>query len=156
MVEIVLGWSLIVVGMIGCVVPMIPGPPIAFCALLVAKAMGDSSAPSLAVLLSAFAVVVVVTVLDFVVPALGAKRFHCSRSGMIGCFIGTIAGLFFLPLGVIVGPFLGALIGEVVTGKDFGASLWGATGALIGFVFGVIIKLVGCGYVAYCFYQAVA
>lgn len=156
MIEIVLGWSLIVVGMIGCVVPMIPGPPIAFCALLVAKAMGDSSAPSLAVLLSAFAVVVVVTVLDFVVPALGAKRFHCSRSGMIGCFIGTIAGLFFLPLGVIVGPFLGALIGEVVTGKDFGASLWGATGALIGFVFGVIIKLIGCGYVAYCFYQAVA
>ena len=100
-------------------------------------------------------ITITVTVLDYVVPAIGAKRFNCSRLGTIGCVIGTVVGLFFLPFGVIVGPFFGALIGESVSGKNLGQASVGAIGALVGFLFGVIIKLACCGYIAYCFYNAV-
>lgn len=111
------GWLLIAIGICGCVIPLIPGPPIAFIALLFAKIIGDHILPSRATLLLAAAITIVVTVLDYVVPAIGARRFNCSRLGTIGCVIGTLVGLFFLPLGVIVGPFFGALIGESVSGK---------------------------------------
>lgn len=150
-----IGWLLIAVGICGCVIPLIPGPPIAYVALLVAKAIGDHAVPSHTTLLFAAAVTIVVTVLDYVVPAIGAKRFDCSRLGTIGCVVGTVAGLFFLPFGVIVGPFFGALIGESVSGKNLGQASFGAFGALVGFLFGVIIKLACCGYIAYCFHSAV-
>ena len=149
------GWLLIAIGICGCVIPLIPGPPIAFIALLFAKIIGDHILPSRATLLLAAAITIVVTVLDYVVPAIGARRFNCSRLGTIGCVIGTLVGLFFLPLGVIVGPFFGALIGESVSGKNLGQASFGAIGALVGFLFGVIIKLACCGYIAYCFYNAV-
>ena len=149
------GWLLIAIGICGCVIPLIPGPPIAFVALLVAKALGDHILPSRVTLLLAATITIVVTVLDYVVPAIGARRFNCSRLGTIGCVVGTIVGLFFLPFGVIVGPFFGALIGESVSGKNLGQASLGAIGALVGFLFGVIIKLACCGYIAYCFYNAV-
>lgn len=149
------GWLLIAIGICGCVIPLIPGPPIAFIALLFAKIIGDHILPSRATLLLAAAITIVVTVLDYVVPAIGARRFNCSRLGTIGCVVGIIVGLFFLPFGVIVGPFFGALIGESVSGKNLGQASFGAIGALVGFLFGVIIKLACCGYIAYCFYNAV-
>lgn len=129
------GWLLIAIGICGCVIPLIPGPPIAFIALLFAKIIGDHILPSRATLLLAAAITIVVTVLDYVVPAIGARRFNCSRLGTIGCVVGTIVGLFFLPFGVIVGPFFGALIGESVSGKNLGQASFGAIGALVGFLF---------------------
>ena len=69
--------------------------------------------------------------------------------------IGTIVGLFFLPIGIIAGPFFGALVGELVAGRNFGQSLYGAFGALIGFLAGVLLKVLCCGLLAYWFYQSV-
>ena len=145
---------MIAIGICGCIIPLIPGPPIAFAALLLAKVLGNHTLPSHTTLLLAAVITIGVTVLDYVVPAIGAKRFNCSRLGTIGCVIGTIVGFFFLPFGIIVGPFFGALIGESVSGKNLGQASFGAIGALVGFLFGVIIKLACCGYIAYCFYNA--
>ena len=64
--------------------------------------------------------------------------------------------MFFLPIGVIAGPFLGAMAGELFAGKAIGESLRGAFGALLGFILGVVIKVACCGYIAYCYYHAVA
>lgn len=150
-----LGWVLIAAGVVGCVVPLIPGPPIAFLALLVVRAMGDHTAPSSSLLVTAGVVTLVVTVLDYVVPAAGAKKFHCSRLGTAGCLVGTVVGLFFMPFGVIAGPFLGALVGELAARKQLDQALIGALGALLGFIFGVFLKLACCGYIACCFWQAV-
>ena len=60
-----------------------------------------------------------------------------------------------LPLGVVAGPFLGALAGEMVSGKPFGMSLKGAFGALLGYVCGVMLKVFCCGFIAYQFWLAV-
>ena len=148
------GWALLVIGFLGCFIPMLPGPPIAYCALLLAVATGDHTAPPLSVLIGTALLTIVITVLDYVVPAWGAAKFNCSRLGTIGCFIGTVVGLFFLPIGVVAGPFFGALIGETSSGKNLGAALVGALGALIGFLAGVVMKVVCCGVLAYYFWLA--
>ena len=150
-----IGWILIAIGTIGCFLPVLPGPPIAYAALFLALARGDHSSPGVSTFVVAGVVVVVALVLDWIVPTLGAKKFNCSRLGMLGCFIGTIVGLFFLPLGVVLGPFIGALAGELVSGKPFGLSLKGAFGALLGYVGGVLLKVACCGFIAYQFWTAV-
>lgn len=152
---ICIGWLLVAIGMCGCVIPLIPGPPIAFCSLLAAKALGDHVVPSNATLLLTAGITIVVTVLDYIVPVIGAKRFKCSRLGTIGCTVGTVIGLFYFPFGVVAGPILGVLIGESVSGKNLAQASLGAIGSFVGFLFGVIMKLSCCAYIAYCFYQTV-
>lgn len=154
-VYISVGWVLLAIGVVGCVMPLLPGPMVAYTSLLVAKACGDHSVPSCRVLIVVALITLLVTVLDYVVPAIGAKKFRCSRLGTVGCVVGTVVGLFFLPLGVVVGPFFGALIGESASGKNLMQASIGALGAFVGFLLGVFIKLMCCGYVAYCFYNAV-
>ncbi len=151
-----IGWLLLALGVAGCFLPVLPGPPIAYAALFVAFLRGEHTSPTIACLVVAGIATALATILDYVVPAMGAKRFDCSRAGTWGCVIGTIAGMFFLPIGVIAGPFLGAMAGELFAGKAIGESLRGAFGALLGFILGVVIKVACCGYIAYCYYQAVA
>ena len=73
---------------------------------------------------------------------------------MVGCFLGSLVGLFFLPLGVILGPFLGTVIGELIAGKNVPASLRGGLGALLGFVLCVGLKLVSVGLFAWWYFAA--
>jgi uncharacterized protein YqgC (DUF456 family) len=153
-IYILLGWACIVVGIIGCFLPVLPGPTLAYLALFCAYATGNHCVPSSCTLIVSGIVVAVVSILDYVVPTLGAKKFNCSRGGLIGCAIGTIIGLFFLPLGAILGPFVGALAGESLSGKKLPAALLGATGALLGYLFGIILKLLCCGYIAVEFWRA--
>ena len=150
-----MGWALIALGTIGCFLPVLPGPPIAYAALFLALARGDHTSPGVSAFVVSGLVTAAVLVLDWIVPALGAKKFNCSRVGIFGCFVGTIVGLFFLPLGVVLGPFVGALVGEMASGKPFGLSLKGAFGALLGYACGVALKVVGCGFIAYQFWAAV-
>ena len=79
LVYICLGWIFLAVGLIGCFLPVLPGLPIAYLALLAALARGDHSSPSVTCLVVAGVVTAVVMVLDFVVPALGAKKFNCNQ-----------------------------------------------------------------------------
>jgi len=153
-VWICVGWAMIAVGVVGCFVPVVPGPPIAFAALCLVRAVGDHSSPAVSLMVIAGVLTVLVTVLDSVVPMLGAKKFNCSMMGTVGCFAGTVVGLFFLPLGVLLGPFLGALAGELIAGKEFADSLKGAVGALLGYVFGIMLKLVCCALLGYWFYTS--
>ena len=96
----------------------------------------------------------VVIVLDYVVPALGAKKFDCSKWGVFGCMVGTIVGIFFAPFGIILGPFLGAVAGELVAGKALSAAMRGGIGALLGFLAGVVLKFAACALFAWWFVQA--
>lgn len=155
-VYIWIGWALLAIGTLGCLVPVLPGPPIAFASLFLALAAGDHTSPSMQTLVIAGAVTMAVIVLDYIVPAIGARKFNCSKAGVVGCFIGTMIGLFFLPFGMIVGAFLGALLGEaVIAGKNLGPALRGAFGALLGHLAGILLKLSCCGFLAYCFYKSV-
>ncbi|MBQ8113291.1 MAG: DUF456 domain-containing protein [Kiritimatiellae bacterium] len=134
-----LGGVLLVVAFVGCIVPCVPGPLLGWCALL-ALAFSRFAIPT-AWLVAAGAVMAVVTVLDYVVPAYGAKKFNCSRWGIFGCTVGTIVGMFFLPFGILIGPFAGAALGELIAGRTMGSALKGGFGAFLGFLSGVFLKL---------------
>ena len=133
---------MLLIGFVGGVVPVLPGPIIGYCGLL--ALIPTEKCPSTLVLVTMGLVVAAVTVADYVVPAIGAKKFNCSRWGTFGCFVGTIVGLFFVPIGILVGPFLGAFLGELIAMKSIAAALKGGFGAFLGFLSGVFLKILAC------------
>ena len=139
---LVLSFLLVVIGLIGCFLPVIPGPFVAYCGVLCM--LLTPHAPSVATLVLFGVVVIGVTILDYVVPAVGAKKFNCSRFGTWGCVLGTVVGVFFFPIGLIAGPFLGAFVGELLARKHIGAAAMGGMGALLGFLTSVVIKVSAC------------
>lgn len=151
---IILGVLCLLIGIVGCAVPVIPGPALAFCSLFALLPIGKSPSGlawgiSAAILVSAF-------IVDYTVPALGAKKFKASRYGIVGCFIGTIIGAFFFPFGILLGPFLGAVAGELLSGRKMNEALNGGTGALIGFLAGTMYKMFVCGIFAFIFVKYAA
>jgi len=148
----VMGTACLLVGFVGCIVPVLPGVACAYAALW--TLCPTSHALTGDRLLVGGIVAATVIVLDYVVPALGAKRFNCSKWGVFGCVVGTIVGIFFAPLGIILGPFLGAVAGELVAGKQASAALRGGFGALLGFIAGVLLKFVACALFTWWFVQA--
>ena len=149
---VILGAILLLTGIVGCVIPVIPGPVLAFCSLLLLIPI-DKNPSVLAWCVSA-AILVSAFIVDYAVPALGAKKFKASKYGIMGSVIGTMAGAFFLPLGIILGPFLGAMAGELLSGRNLRESVNGGTGALLGFLAGTMYKLLVCGIFAFVFVKA--
>ena len=105
---------LLVLSFVGCVVPVIPGPLLAFGGLL--ALMPSGFAPTTQTYIWFGVACAGVLVLDYVVPAFGAKKFNCSKWGVFGCIVGTMIGIFFVPWGILVGPFAGAVVGELIAG----------------------------------------
>lgn len=133
------------VGLAGCILPMLPGPPLAWLGMLLLH-FTDRVDFSVTELVVSALVVIATLVLDYFTPMIGAKKFGGGKYGNRGCVIGTIMGMFFLPLGLILGPFLGAVIGELIAGKPFRAALKAGFGSFVGFLFGTLIKLAVCLY----------
>ena len=156
----VLGAALVLVGFIGSILPIIPGPPISWAGLLLLKwtdFVDDHGAAYENALWILLFFVILVTILDYVVPIMGTKKFGGSKRGVWGATIGVVVGLFFGPLGIIIGPFLGAYIGEISTGKKDKDALRAAWGSFMGFLLGVGLKLMVCGtilffYIRYLFF----
>lgn len=140
-------------GLAGCVIPVLPGPPISYLGILFLH-FSEEYDYSLTTLLVLLALVIVVTILDYVIPMLGSKYLGAGKWGSAGSFIGTIIGLFFLPWGLIVGPFLGAFIGEKISGKGWHDAFVAGTGSLVGFIVGTLIKVLLCLYMIWIFIEA--
>ena len=149
-----LGVILLLLGFIGCILPVIPGPVLALCGLVAVRGVAPHDRPSAMVLAVAAAAVLAVHVLDYIVPLIGARKFNCSRLGMFGCAVGSLVGLFFMPFGVILGPFAGAFSGELLARRSCPAALKGATGALLGYAAGMVLKLACCTAIAWLFIRA--
>ena len=150
----VLGSALVLLGFIGSILPIIPGPPISWVGLLLLKwtdFVQDHGAAYENALWILLFFVVLVTILDYVVPIMGTKKFGGSKRGVWGATIGVVVGLFFGPLGIIIGPFLGAYIGEITTGKKEREDLRAAWGSFVGFLLGVGMKLMVCGAILFFF-----
>jgi hypothetical protein len=145
---------LMVLGIIGCIVPGLPGTPIAYAGLWMAQ-LSDRVDFSWQTLLIWGIVTVVVSVLDYVVPAWGTKQFGGTRWGVWGSTIGVFVGLFFGAAGVIVGPLAGAVLGELLGGKAVAEALKAGWGSFIGIFFGIIIKLICCGLMTVTLIQAI-
>jgi uncharacterized protein YqgC (DUF456 family) len=135
------GGALMILGIIGCFLPVIPGPPTSFVGLLLLH-FSNFAEFSFEFLLVMGAIAVIVTIMDYIVPVWGTKKFGGSKAGMWGAAIGLVLGLiFFPPLGIIIGPFAGAVIGESITGKDAASSFKAGLGSLLGLMIGIGLKL---------------
>jgi hypothetical protein len=99
-------------------------------------------------------VVVLITVLDYLVPMYGTRRFGGSKYGLWGCTLGLLAGFWFGPLGIIIGPFAGAFIGEWLANSNSQRAMQAAFGSFVGFVFGTLLKLVTCLVMCWYFFTA--
>lgn len=141
---IILGALLLLTGLVGCVLPVLPGPPISFAGIVLLWWARDWHAESFGwpamIVLGLLALVV--TILDFVVPAWGAKRYGASRIGVWLSVLGMLIGMvFFPPFGMLVGAFAGALGGELLVGKREGEAARAAWGVFVGTMAGIGLKL---------------
>lgn len=151
---LILSILLIIVGLLGCILPVIPGPPISFFGLLIVHFTKFASFGSTFLILMA-SLAILVTVLDYVVPIWGTKRLGGTKSGMWGATIGLVIGLFFGPIGIIFGPLIGAIIGETIRGAKSQEAFRAGFGAFLGFLMGVGIKLAASIYMTYHFVKAI-
>ncbi|MCK9301598.1 MAG: DUF456 domain-containing protein [Bacteroidales bacterium] len=149
----IFGGVLILIGLCGCILPILPGPPISFIGLLLLQLSSKHPFTSKYMWLLAV-IVVVVTIIDNVIPIFGTKKLGGTKWGTWGATIGLIIGFFFAPYGIIIGPFAGAVIGELLYGKDSKVAFKSGIGSLIGFVCGTGLKLMTSGWITYEFFKA--
>ena len=137
---LILGIIFMVIGIIGCLVPVLPGPPISFIGLLFLhlSKFGQFTTLTLIILGS---VAVTVTVLDYIVPVWGTKKFGGSKYGTKGATVGLIVGFFLGPLGIILGPLIGAFVGEMIFKDDLSYAFKAGVGSLLGFLTSIGLKL---------------
>lgn len=149
---VILAMLCAILGVIGCILPMLPGVPLSYAGVLILHFTGQATYTTTQ-LVAWLVIVVVLQIVDYITPMLGSKYSGGTEYGNRGCIAGTIVGLFFMPWGIIMGPFLGAVFGEMLGGRDFAHALRAGIGSLVGFLFGTLLKVV---FSFYLLYQCVA
>lgn len=149
---IILGFFFAFAGILGCFLPVIPGPPLSFIALLLVHFTKEADL-STNLLLTMAVLTIVVTVLDYVIPAWGTKKFGGTKYGTWGATIGLIIGFFLGPIGIIAGPFAGAVLGEMLGGSSGSKALRAGLGSFFGFLLGVGLKLIVSGIMLFYYFK---
>jgi uncharacterized protein len=130
---ITLGFVLAVAGFLGCLIPMLPGPPLTFAALILLSFVKGWEPFTLNFLLVMAGLVVLTALLDYVIPALGARKYGATRLGVWGSAVGLIVGLvFFPPFGMFLGGMAGAVVGELLAGRRGGEAFRAGWGVFLG------------------------
>ena len=142
---IVLAILLLIGGIAGCILPILPGSPLAYAGLLLLH-LTDRIQFSITQLVVWLIVVIVLQVVDYITPLLGSKYSGGTSFGSRGCVAGTLMGLFFMPWGIIIGPFIGAVAGEMLGGSDLPHAIRAGIGTLFGFLVGTLLKVIVCFY----------
>jgi len=135
--------ALMLIGLIGSVLPFIPGSPLILLGAFIYAWYTDFLVVTWGTLVILLLLTVLSQILDYLASILGAKKFGASRWGMSGAFLGGIIGLFSGGiLGILIGPFIGALLLELLHGQDLPASFKIGLGTLVGFLGGAIGKII--------------
>ncbi|MFV5699664.1 DUF456 domain-containing protein [Flavobacterium sp. ZT3R17] len=144
-VLLILGFSCMITGIFGSILPVLPGPSISWVGLLLLY-FTNAVPANYWILGIALLITVVISVLDYVIPSRGTKKFGGSSYGIWGTNIGLIIGIIApIPFGFLLGPFVGALIGELIfDSKDHKRALKAATGSFIGLLASSFMKFVVC------------
>jgi len=139
---ILLGIICTVIGVIGCIFPAIPGPPLSYAALILLQFAKEEPVFSRSFLVKFAILTIVVSLGDYLLPLLGAKKYGTSKYGIWGAILGMMAGIiFFPPFGMILGIFIGAIVGELIAGKENSMALKSGLATFIGSMTAVLIKL---------------
>jgi uncharacterized protein YqgC (DUF456 family) len=137
----VLAASLILTGLAGMILPLLPGAPLLFLGLVIGAWAEDFIHVGYGTLGILAGLTLLTYVVDFLSGALGAKRFGASKRAMIGATIGAVVGLFMGIVGIIVGPFIGAVIGELTAKRTLSDAGYAGVGTTLGLVAGIAVKL---------------
>ncbi len=152
---IILAVICLFVGVIGTVAPVLPGVPVSWIGLLILKfvpATKDSLSWTLIIVLGI--ITLGVTILDNILPLWGTKKMGGNKKVVWGATIGLLTGFFLGPWGVILGPFFGALMASLLSGTKLNKATMHASGAFIGYIVGLIVKLAAVGLIAFFFVKA--
>ena len=143
---LIIGVILGVVGLLGAVIPVLPGTILSYIGFMCVYFVDDSSISTLQLVLCGI-VSIAVIVLDYILPGYFSKLFGGTKYGITGATIGTIVGMFFGFVGIIIGPFVGAFIGEMI-GRQIEPkqALKVGIGAMLAFIAGTGIKLIAGAY----------
>jgi len=138
---IITGLILCIVGLIGSFFPIIPGPITSWIGLVF---LHFTSFVSLEIyfLLGTFMIAISIFILDLIIPIIGLKKLGGTKGGQIGAIIGLVIGFFFGPLGLLAGPFLGALSGEIINKSKIDIAIKASFGTLLGFIVGASMKFI--------------
>ena len=134
--------ALIIGGLVGSVIPALPGLPMIFGGIWLTAAVDDYRHLGLWWLLLIGGLGAAGVIIEFIASTLGAKRTGASRQALWGASIGTLVGMFFGIPGLLLGPFIGALLGELASGNSVLRSAHVGVGTWIGLLFGTLMKLV--------------
>lgn len=140
---LIIGFLLALLGIIGSFLPVLPGPLTSWFGLLILHF--TSVVPlSWTFLGITLAIAILIWIIDYFIPAMGTKKFGGTRYGVIGTMIGLLIGILFLgPFGLIIGPFAGAYVGEMLNdSKNSGKALKAAFGSFIGFLTSAFLKFI--------------
>lgn len=130
------------VGILGSIIPGLPGPPLSYVGLLCIH-FTEGGEFSTSTLLIWAVITLVVTALDFYLPAFMTRRFGGTRAGAIGATVGVFVGLLFPPFGIFFGPFFGAVLGELTQNKkDAGQAFKSGFGSFLAFLVGTGLKFI--------------
>ena len=134
---------LILLGIVGSFIPVLPGPPVSWLGLLVLHLTKGVPMNYTFLGITLF-VAILIFILDYIIPSIGTKRFGGSKAGAIGTIIGLFVGIFSpIPFGILIGPFVGALIGELAFNKsDSKTAFKAAIGSFLGFLASTFMKFV--------------
>jgi uncharacterized protein len=133
--------GLIVVGLIGVVLPALPGTVLVFLGMLLGAWVDNFTRVSVWTIVVLGIIAAASYSVDFVAAALGARRLGASRRAMAGAALGTVAGMFFGLPGIVIGPFVGAVVGELTLKRDLKQAGRAGLAAWIGFAIGTAVKV---------------
>lgn len=141
-----------ILGVAGSLLPVLPGPPLSYLGLIAIHLTTKVDFSS-KFLIWWGVITILVSILDYVIPMWGTKYFGGSKYGIWGSMLGLLAGLFIPPVGIIIGPFIGAVAGEMFAGNKQNA-LKAGFGSFIGFLAGTVVKLLVSLIMLYYFIDA--
>ncbi|WP_339887496.1 DUF456 domain-containing protein [uncultured Flavobacterium sp.] len=143
-VLLIFGLVLILFGIIGSILPALPGAPISWVGLLLIYLIPEIKI-NYWILGITLLLTIIIAVLDYILPSKGTKHFGGTKYGIWGTNIGLIVGLFFPPFGFVIGPFLGAFAGELIyNSKDTKGAFKAAVGSFLGLLASTFMKVLFC------------
>jgi uncharacterized protein YqgC (DUF456 family) len=155
-VLVAIGFVLVFAGVAGSILPVLPGPPLSYAALILLSIAYHWAPFSAAFLIVTGVLTAAVTLLDYFLPVLVSKKYGASRYGIWGSIIGMVAGaVFFPPFGLIIGTLAGAVLGELIFNRERRKSLRAGLGVFVGTLLATFLKLALCLSFAFYYTRAV-
>jgi hypothetical protein len=154
-ITIIISSILMLLGLAGSILPILPGPPLSFIGLFLLALLKHFSPPLTPTLVIILAIVtILVIVMDYIIPLLGAKKYGASKWGVWGSVLGMAIGIFWSPFAMLLGAFIGAVVVEWLVGKTKGEALRAGWGVVMGTLFATILRLGVAGMMTYYFVLA--